>query len=245
MLDSHCHLDRYPDPVAVGRDASARDTFVVAMTNLPSHFVMGLPHARPLKGVRLALGLHPLAVDDHEKELSLFADMIDQTSFVGEVGLDFSRVGKATAERQIKSFSTVATLLARKPKFVSVHSRGAETETLNVLRQHDVCRAVFHWYSGDVRVLEQILEAGYYLSINPAMIASAKGQEIVRRVPRDRILTETDGPYVRINGQQVFPWDVVRVEEYLAVLWGATAVGARAQVWQNFLAITDTLSRSK
>jgi len=69
VLDSHCHLDRYPDPAAIGREAESKNAFVIAMTNLPSHFIMGLPHARQLKRVRLALGLHPLAVDNHEKEL--------------------------------------------------------------------------------------------------------------------------------------------------------------------------------
>jgi TatD DNase family protein len=234
MLDSHCHLDRYEDPVAVAREADARNTFVVAVTNLPSHFAAGLSHTRSLKRVRLALGLHPLAVADHEKELPLFAELISKTSFVGEVGLDFSRAGKATMEQQVRSFRVVARHLACTPKVVSLHSRGAESAVLDILREHGIRGTVFHWYSGPLRTLEEIVEAGHSLSINPAMTVSVKGQEIIRRIPKDRALTETDGPYVQIDGQPARPWDIIRVEEHLATLWGTTPVDARRQVWQNF-----------
>src|SRR4051794_29887295 len=134
MLDSHCHLDRYPDPFAVAREAERRDTFVVAVTNLPSHFALGLPHARNLKRVRLALGLHPLAVAEHEKELPRFAELLAQTSFVGEVGLDFSREGRSTKEQQTRSFRAVVEHVSRAPKIVSLHSRGAEPVVLAIVQ---------------------------------------------------------------------------------------------------------------
>ena len=126
MLDSHCHLDRYPDPNGVAIEAARRGVFTIAVTNLPSHFRLGLPHVRRLSKVRLALGLHPLAAEQHGRELPEFDELLPTTSFVGEIGLDFSREGRASADRQITSFKSVLMGLSGTKKFVSVHSRRAE-----------------------------------------------------------------------------------------------------------------------
>lgn len=161
MLDSHCHLDRFPNPETVAAQAAARGVFVVAMTNLPSHFEVGLQHARQLKRVRLSLGLHPLAAADHAREVRGFERCLPSTTFVGEIGLDFSRYGKATAERQLESFRHVIRLVAGKAKFISLHSRGTEAAVLDVLKDHGIVGAVFHWYTGSLRTLDDILQAGH------------------------------------------------------------------------------------
>jgi len=242
MLDSHCHLDRYSDPPAIAREAEQRDTFIVAVTNLPSHFAIGLPHARAFKRVRLALGLHPLAVADHEKELPRFAELLPQTSFVGEVGLDFSREGQSSKEQQIRSFRFVAEHVCRTPKIVSLHSRGAEATVLDILQEYGIRTAIFHWYSGTLGTLRSAVAGGHYFSVNSAMIASAKGEEIIRRIPRDRLLTETDGPHVLIGKSPACPWDVAGVEGYLASVWRTNVAIARQQVWCNFQKLVAILS---
>lgn len=239
MLDSHCHLDRYDNAPDIVAEASRRGVFVVAMTNSPTHFKTGMAYARHWPRVRLALGLHPLASEDHEREIGEFEECLSQSSFVGEVGLDYSKQGRESAERQLQSFRHVARLLARAPKVVSLHSRGAEREVLEILAENDVKCAVFHWYSGPVTVLESLFEAGHWLSINPAMTLSTKGQEIIRRLPRDRVLTESDGPYVKVGHASARPWDVQLVERHLAGVWGTSTADVRAQVWANFQALVN------
>lgn len=234
MLDTHCHLDRYPNPQAVAAEAERRGVFTVAVTNLPSHFSLGLPHARLLPKVRLALGLHPLASDHHERELPLFEELLSETSFVGEIGLDFSREGSASADRQVQSFKAILKLLAGTKKFVTLHSRGAEGEVARLVREAGIAGVVFHWYSGGARALDEILKDGHYLSANPAMVRSESGQRILTKVPRDRILTETDGPHVRLGRVSAKPWDVELVEQHLAHVWGTSKAEVRQQVWRNF-----------
>jgi TatD DNase family protein len=115
LLDSHCHLDRYENPAEVAREAARRGVFTLAVTNLPSHFVVGAPHARDLPRVRLMLGLHPLTASDHPKERSIFREQFSRTTFIGEVGLDFSRAGEGTRDAQIESFRMVAELVLSDP----------------------------------------------------------------------------------------------------------------------------------
>lgn len=237
MLDSHCHLDRFKNPETVAAQAAGRGVFIVAMTNLPSHFEAGLQHARQLKRVRLSLGLHPLAAADHAREIGAFERCLPSTTFVGEIGLDFSRHGKATAERQVESFRHVIRLVAGKAKVLSLHSRGAEAAVLDVLKEHGVTGAVFHWYTGSIRTLDEILQAGHLLSVNPAMISGERGRAVVRRIPRERLLTETDGPHVFVNEAPAMPWHVGLVEEFVAREWGSSQADVRRQVWANFTGI--------
>ena len=234
MLDSHCHLDRFRNPETVAAQAAGRGVFIVAMTNLPSHFEVGLRHARQLKCVRLSLGLHPLAASDHAREIRAFERCLPSTTFVGEIGLDFSRYGKATAERQVESFRHVIRLVASKAKFISLHSRGAEPAVLEILKEHGICGAVFHWYTGSLRTLDDILQAGHLLSVNPAMISTERGRAVIRRIPRDRLLTETDGPHVLVNETPALPWHVGLVEEFVAREWESSQADVRRQVWANF-----------
>ena len=244
MLDSHCHLDRCPDPIDTARRAGDRGVFIVAVTNLPSHFKAGLPHARQMKRVRLALGLHPLAADQHKPELKLVDELFDETSFIGEVGLDFSRGGRATADAQLASFRLVAERLSAAPKFVTLHSRGAERAALEILRAFRVGPCVFHWYSGPLTVLEQAVADGHFFSVNPAMTASKNGRKVIAAIPPDRLLTESDAPYATFQGRPNNPWDVGVVECHIADLWRKSASDVRASVWSNFRRLLEPLRAS-
>jgi len=234
LLDCHCHLDRYDDPKSIATTAAGRGVFVVAMTNLPSHFRAGLPHVRRFTRVRLALGLHPLAAMHHANERQLFRDSLEQTSFVGEVGLDFSREGAPTREIQLASFRFVAECLSSANKVLSLHSRGAERTVLETLVEFRLRPSIFHWYSGPLKLIDEVVEAGHLFSVNPAMAVSQHGRKVIERIPQDRMLTESDGPYAKIMGRPSMPWDVTSIEEYLSAVWKVSSTDVRRRVWQNF-----------
>ena len=124
MLDAHCHLDLYPDPSQIAIDAESAGVFVVCVTNHTSAFLAAEPHIRQFKKIRLALGLHPLNAELHtDQELSRFKGLVHRTSFIGEIGLDFSREGQKTRDRQLLSFRFALQCLQKRPKFITVHSR--------------------------------------------------------------------------------------------------------------------------
>lgn len=234
MLDAHCHLDRYSDPSVVAGEAADRSVFTIAVTNLPSHFRAALPHVRRLKSIRPALGLHPLTASEHAAELNEFRSCLALTSFVGEVGLDFSKDGVGTRDIQLDSFRFVIDSTVRASKVLSLHSRRAESAVLDILAEKSAPSAVFHWYSGPLGVLDEAVGRGDYFSVNPAMIRSKSGQQIIARIPAERVLTETDGPYVRMGSSPAKPWDVSRVEDYLAACWAVPVGDVRTRVWSNF-----------
>ena len=195
MIDTHCHFDMMPRPEAYIRQKEQAGDFVIGMTNLPSHFKLGIPFIRDYKHIRLALGLHPLLAADSIRETNLFREYIDQTSYIGEIGLDFSKASVRTRDVQISVLKELLAALQGKIKIVSVHSRKAEKELLSLLCEYDIKNVVFHWYSGPTALIPDILSKGYYFSINESMTLSKKGRSIIDMIPRNRILTESDAPY--------------------------------------------------
>ena len=195
MIDTHCHFDMMPKPEAYIRQRELVGDIVIGMTNLPSHFQMGQPHLKGYKHIRLALGMHPLLATERKIEVPLFKRLVDQTSYIGEIGLDFSKEGYATKDDQIEVLHELLSAIRGKKKIVSVHSRKAEKELLALLCEYEIKNVIFHWYSGPVDLIPAILAQGYYFSVNEAMCLSKNGRAIIEKIPRERLLTETDAPY--------------------------------------------------
>lgn len=197
MIDTHCHFDMMPNPEAYIRERERQGDIVIGMTNAPSHFQMGYQHVKHFKHIRLALGFHPLLAHELQEEMPLIERLIGKTSYVGEIGLDFSREGEATKDIQINSLKQILSILSDKNKIISVHSRKAEPTLLSLLKAYHIKNVIFHWYTGDLSLVPEILNAGYYFSINEAMVSSVKGRRIIDMLPYNRILTETDSPFNR------------------------------------------------
>jgi TatD DNase family protein len=160
------------------------------------------------------------------------------------VGLDFSGPNKASKLAQEKSFATVVKHIKKASKFVTIHSRGAEDTVLEMLRNGAAGPVVFHWFSGSKRQLSNLLDAGHRISLNTSMSATAKWAELITYVPRSAILTETDGPFVRIGGRPAVPGDIELVISWLAESWRISPAVASQQVADNFDSLMTDL-RSK
>lgn len=195
MIDTHCHFDMIPHPEAYLRQREQAGDIVIGMTNLPSHFKMGFLHVKGYKHIRLALGLHPLLASENKNELPLFNSLLDQTSYIGEIGLDFSKEGLSTKEDQISMLRKLLEKLEGRKKIISVHSRKAEKELFDLLCEYNIQNVIFHWYSGPIDLIPSIISKDYYFSINEAMTISKNGRAIIKGIPRNRILTESDSPF--------------------------------------------------
>lgn len=195
IIDTHCHFDMMPHPEAYISAKERAGDIVIGMTNLPSHFKIGQPYIKSYKHVRLALGLHPLLASESINDLALFNSLLNQTSYVGEIGLDFSKEGIATKNTQIMVLRSLLESLRGKQKIISVHSRKAERVLFDLLCEYNIQNVIFHWYSGPVDLIPSIISKGYYFSINESMTRSKNGRAILEQIPRNRILTETDAPY--------------------------------------------------
>jgi TatD DNase family protein len=219
MIDLHCHIDLYNNPLEIAARAERSGVITVAVTNLPSHFETDYPHFSRYKRIKLALGLHPLMATQHKREFTKFTRMLPKTSYIGEVGLDFSRAGINTKQEQIESFRFVLASVKDSYDLISIHSRQAESIVLELLEEFNISSAIFHWYMGSFGILERAIKLGHYFSINTAMIVSQKGKKLIERIPKHRILSESDGPFVKVGSKPAEPTDVIYVISFLSELW--------------------------
>ena len=93
---------------------------------------------------------------------------------------------------------------------------------------------VLHWYSGGVRDLEKGIEYGFYFSVNYAMLKSTRGRDLIKRIPFKRILTETDGPFVKVGSAPATSLHMPEILQSLANLWGEEKTRTAQRIAQNF-----------
>jgi len=237
MIDTHCHIDLYDAPLDIAVATEQERIETVAVTYLPSHYQLAKQNLQHFKYVHPALGLHPLAAKDHAREIPLFKNFVKEAKFVGEIGLDFSEAAKSTQSIQENSFALVVESIKGASKFVTLHSRNAEDAVLKGLQSCGAGPVVFHWFSGSQRQLTQVLDAGHLISLNTAMVATAKWRDLIGYVPRSSVLTESDGPFVRLNGCPAKPSNMIIVLRWLAKQWRTTIEDATRQVAENYKAV--------
>ena len=216
LIDTHCHIDQFSSPESVVAECEASGVKVIAVTNLPCHYEAALPHLANSKHVFPALGFHPLCVSGNSDELRVFEKHANETRYIGEIGLDFSKAGLPSRNQQEEVFSLILTALGESHPFATLHSRGAESEVLDGLRYNRIRRVCFHWYSGGIRVLEDLLADGHFVSINPSMLRSQKGKKMLEVVPLKHLLAESDGPYAKLSRKACSPSDVGVVYQAIA-----------------------------
>ncbi|MCI5119620.1 MAG: TatD family deoxyribonuclease [Candidatus Electrothrix sp. AUS4] len=219
MIDAHCHIDQFKKPFEIAQRAERERITTIGVTSLPEHFELGYQHLKNFKHVKLALGYHPMLAGNQKFNEPLFKTSSEKTSYIGEVGLDFSGKDQAKRNLQVDILKKIFRIISEQPRFLSLHSRKAEKSLFDILIHHKIKNAVFHWYSGPLNLIDKIVNAGHFFSINPAMIKSKNGQKIIERIPADRILTETDGPYVMAKGKPAEPKDVRLVIDHLKIIW--------------------------
>lgn len=236
MIDFHSHIDLFPDPREVARSISPACGFVLSVTTTPSAFAITSAIGKLAPQVETAVGLHPELAAQRHSELPLFERLVSSTRFVGEIGIDGSPPSKASMKLQREVFDTILACCARAGgRIMSIHSRGASREVCESLARFDTTLGtpILHWYSGSLTDLRLALDLGCYFSIGPPMVLTESGIRIIRKIPPNRILTETDGPFVRLGKDPARPGEVGQVLSYLAGLWAVTSQDAAQQVALN------------
>lgn len=233
LLDTHCHLGSYPDPVAVMRAAESAEVGIVVTTESPDEYRRLRTRIGPRPHVDVALGLHPLRAHRFgPHDLSRFFRLVPETAWIGEVGLDYSRAGTATARQQRRVFDAVLQEAQPGRHPLTVHSRGAEEEVIRLLADAKL-PAILHWYTGPMRAIDSALAAGLYFSFNVAMTRSKRFSGLVKAIPRERVLLETDGPYAKSAGQPAAPANLIDVIEVLSRHWNTTVSETTARIIAN------------
>lgn len=198
-----------------------RRLYLLSVTTTPSAWEGTLALALGASRVQTALGLHPQIAHQRKSELDLFERLLPQTRYVGEVGLDGSPELKRHWGDQVLVFTRILDACrAAGGRVLSIHSRRAASAVLDMLEvAPGAGTPVLHWFTGSQGELARATALGCWFSVGPAMLASERGRALAARMPRDRVLTESDGPFAQVDGKAALPWDVELAVNRLARLW--------------------------
>lgn len=221
MMDLHCHVDLYPNHDKVLKDIETSGFYVLSVTTVPSAFKGTVALADNLDNCRTALGLHPQLAHQRHNELPLFDSLCGKTRYIGEVGLDGSKGYIEHIDTQLVVFEHILIKCCEfKDKILTIHSLNAVDEVLELLTAYpNAGTPILHWFLATKKQVEKAVELGCYFSIGPAMLNSARAKKVITWLPRDRVLLETDGPFVETEGRPIFPSDVVLVVRFLSEIW--------------------------
>ncbi|MCK8480980.1 Qat anti-phage system TatD family nuclease QatD [Psychroserpens algicola] len=233
--DTHFHLDLMPNPIEVVKQIEKSKIYTIAVTNSPEVFHYTESIAKNTKYIRPALGLHPELVGERYKEIKRFIELIDRTKYIGEIGLDNSDKPLSDYKKQIEVFEKIiASCADYEDKILTVHSRRAESDLLDILGNDFPGRVILHWYSGSIKNLEKAISRGYFISVNYQMTKSIKGQKIIDCIPSNQILLESDGPFISRGNNKFTPMMVNIVLDNLCVLKKSNNDELKNIILQNF-----------
>ncbi|WP_018248820.1 Qat anti-phage system TatD family nuclease QatD [Orenia marismortui] len=233
-LDAHYHLDLSDNPKSMVDKIEKNKVYTIAMTNAPSVFTHTQKLVSNKKFVRAAIGLHPQLAISKKHELDLFNSLLPKTRYVGEIGLDYTKNSLADRDIQIQVFKNILDECAKYGnKVLSVHSRNSAKDVINIIGNDYPGKVILHWYSGGITDLKTAINFGFYFSVNHSMISSQKGKKIISKIPVDRILTETDGPFIKINKKPSCPTDIDIVIKKLAILLDKDIVELKRIILNN------------
>jgi TatD DNase family protein len=236
VIDFHCHLDLFPEPSRLIEEVDVAGIYVLAVTTTPKSWGHLQTLLRNRKRIRSAIGLHPELVAERASEVEEVCSIMTHTRYVGEVGLDGSLNFRNSFQLQQRVFGQILRHSAKLGgKILSVHSRGAASDVLDALStESGFGTAVLHWFSGSNKELERAIDLGCWFSVGPSMLNHEKGRNLASKMPKDKVLTESDGPFARLGTCAAKPDDVSIAEERLASIWKLPLTEARIRILHNF-----------
>jgi len=239
IIDMHCHLDLYSDPFDIAKKCVEKGVYTLSVTTTPKAWHGTKKLEMGSSRIKTALGLHPQIAHERYGELELFDQLLPEARYVGEIGLDGGRNYKQHWEIQLKVFRHILKSVDKAGgRIMSIHSISSTTAVLEELKGISGV-PILHWYSGSKTNLIKAVNQGCWFSIGPAMLKSKKGIEITSLIPKNRILTESDGPFAKVDGGSLMPWDSYLAVKKLAEIWSTSNVEAEKIIQNNFKNLSD------
>ena len=232
LIDTHTHiyLPEFEDDRAAviqkAMDAGVEEMYLPAIDSTTHMAMFKVEDEYPV--CRAMIGLHPCSVNqDYNKEINIIEEYVSKRKFIaiGEIGLDFYW-DKTFVKEQYEAFHEQIKIALKKKLPISIHSRNATDECIEVVSQYRELRGVFHCFSGNEEQAKKIIDMNFMLGIGGVVTFKNSGlDKVMERTGIDQVILETDAPYlapVPYRGKRNEPSYTKLVAEKLAVITGKT-----------------------
>lgn len=237
-FDTHIHLDLFEEREDIIKYIEKEKSYTIAMTNLPVLYRKYINMYRDLEYIRFALGFHPELVYEYENQISIFLENLKHAKYIGEIGLDYKIKNQNNIDVQKKVFKQIidACKIDGK-KVLSVHSRLSANDVNNIIGTFNGT-IIMHWFTGNKSELNKSIENGYYFSINEKMLNTEKKKVLIRNIPIDKLLLESDAPFTRKS--KTYSIDFINnIIIELADIYKLGQLDMQNQLKKNFITAID------
>ena len=205
-FDAHVHANLMDSPLNVARSSHDAGLGFFTCGVTPQDYLELAPQLTQAN-IRVGLGAHPWYISDGrvtEKDIELLLELMEQTPYIGEIGLDFSSryCVDGLQELQVKAFTQICARAAKlsrngQPRVLSMHTVRSVDAVLDILEQTgaaQACVPIIHWFSGSSDELQRAIKLGCWFSVGEMSLKTKRGREYAKVYPKDKLLTETDLP---------------------------------------------------
>ena len=246
LIDSHAHIylkefdDDRDQMMGRAAEAGVQEILMPAIDSSTHSMMLGVEKSYP-DTCRCMMGLHPCSVgENYFQELEIVSQHLKNQKFiaVGEIGLDFYW-DLSFKKQQYEAFHQQLDLALQYNLPVSIHSRKATDECIEVIRQHQRgnLKGVFHCFSGNADQVRQLIELGFYLGIGGVLTFKNSGLDaVIREIDLAHLVLETDAPYLAptpFRGKRNEPAYLAQVIQKLADIKETTVENAAAVTTAN------------
>jgi len=244
LIDTHCHLDFAPfDPdrdAVLQRAKAAGITYFINIGSTLESSIASCELAQKYKQIYASVGVHPHDADTFDAQAENKLRQLAQKErivAVGEIGLDYYR-NLSSPDNQKQAFIKQIELAKELKLPIVIHSRQAEIDLMQILKNTMPIRAVVHCFSGDENFLKQCLELGFFISFT-CNITYKKAQglrDMVNLTPLDRLMLETDAPYLSpegFRGKRNEPYQIKLLAEEVSRIKGVSFAEVADKTSQN------------
>ena len=229
FVDAHCHLYEF-STVEIEKFGEFK---ILAVSDDLSSSIKTINLSRIYLNVIPCIGIHPWEINEESvKQLERLKQFLPKIKCLGEIGLDKRFVPK-TYKLQLKIFQEFLENARNYNLLVNLHAAGAWREVYNLVKKYDVSRAIFHWYSGPLDLLREIVDSGYCITINPTVVINKKHMQALKQASIENILTESDGPY-KYRGFDLRPELIKNTIKVIAQVKNINVEQVKKQILYNF-----------
>lgn len=244
-FDSHCHLNDLTNFQIAWQEARQRGIrkYLIPGTH-PQQWAS--VSSAVLTNVYCAFGTHPWFTKNAEAEAKSLLEQLHTSSAVavGEIGLDYypSKQPRPEKALQLECFERQLEIAKTKDLPVIIHSVKAHQDVIRLLKSTGVEKGIIHAFSGTQELASQFLDCGMLLGIGPQLLRAKKLRKVVKELPRERVLLETDSPYMPLDKGSVNPLlDILEVANCCGDLWRLDNEALQSQLEQNAQVLFGTL----
>lgn len=242
-VDAHNHLDLYGEKIEKALSKIQENqihTLACSMDEKTYLYAKELANSNEF--IQPCFGIHPWEAHKYHKDLDQYEKHIIESPIIGEIGLDYHWVeNKTTYPKQERVLHYFFEKSKEYGKITNLHTKGAEEEILEAIKKYKLRPPIIHWYSGPFHIFKKLLQYGCYFTIGVDLGYSKLTEEMLKYLPMNKILTETDGPTALewVNGEYGYPDYIKGLLEKIATIKKMDREETKEIIYKNYMELLE------